>query len=79
MGVGQRVFWPRQLTLLARLAPVERRHAAWGLQRSTRNLGLGLGGLTGGLIATTDEPDEFTVLFLVNAATCLGFVVALVA
>ena len=49
-------FWPAQLTFLARLVPAARRHAAWGLQRTFLNLGLGLGGLVGGLIARTDEP-----------------------
>lgn len=43
----------------------------------TRNLGIGLGGVAGGLIATTSDPSSFTVLFLVDAATFLAFVVAL--
>ncbi len=30
------------------------------------NLGIGLGALTGGLIATTDSPGSFTVLFLLR-------------
>jgi predicted MFS family arabinose efflux permease len=41
------------------------------------NLGIGLGGLTGGLIATTDRPGTFTVLFLLDAATFLVFIGAL--
>jgi predicted MFS family arabinose efflux permease len=40
----------------------------------TRNLGLGLGGVAGGLIATTSDPTSFTVLFLLDAATFLVFV-----
>jgi MFS family permease len=76
-GVGNGMFWTSQSTLLAGLTPVDRRHAAFALQRVTRNLGIGLGGLTGGLIATTADPTSFKVLFLVDAATCLGFVVAL--
>ena len=38
------------------------------------NLGLGLGGVVGGLIATTGHPDSFTVLFLLDAATFVVFV-----
>jgi predicted MFS family arabinose efflux permease len=77
VGAGNGSFWPSQSTLLAGLAPRERRHAAYALQRVSRNLGIGLGGLTGGLIATTANPTSFTVLFLVDAATFLGFVAVL--
>jgi predicted MFS family arabinose efflux permease len=77
VGWGNGSFWPSQSTLLAGLAPRARRHAAYALQRVSRNLGIGLGGLTGGLIATTTNPTSFTVLFLVDAATFLGFVAVL--
>ena len=76
-GVGNGFFWPSQSTLLAGLAPQARRHAAFAVQRMTRNLGIGLGGLAGGLIATTSDPTSFTVLFVVDAATFFGFVAAL--
>jgi predicted MFS family arabinose efflux permease len=78
-GVGNSGFWPSQSTLLAGLTPQARRHGAFALQRVTRNLGIGLGGLVGGLIATTSDPTSFTVLFLVDAATFLVFVVVLAA
>jgi predicted MFS family arabinose efflux permease len=77
VGIGNGSFWPSQSTLLAGLAPRERRHAAYALQRVSRNLGIGLGGLTGGLIATTANPTSFTVLFLVDAASFLAFAVVL--
>ncbi len=73
-GVGNAGFWPSQSALLAGLTPPSRRHGAFALQRVTRNLGIGLGGLAGGLIATTSSPGSFTVLFLVDAATFLVFV-----
>jgi MFS family permease len=74
VGWGNGSFWPSQSTLLAGLAPRERRHAAYALQRVSRNLGIGLGGLVGGLIATTTDPTSFTVLFTVDALTFLAFV-----
>jgi MFS family permease len=77
-GIGTGVFWPSQSTLLAGLTPPARRHSAFALQRVSRNLGIGLGGLAGGLIATTADPTSFTVLFLVDAVTFLAFVAALV-
>jgi predicted MFS family arabinose efflux permease len=76
-GVGNAGFWPSQSALLAGLTPPARRHAAFALQRVTRNLGIGLGGVAGGLIATTSSPGSFTVLFLVDAATFLVFVAML--
>jgi MFS family permease len=78
VGAGVGGFWPGQSTLLAGLMPEERRHAAYSVQRIAMNLGFGLGGLTGGLIATTENPTTFTVLFLVNAATCLVFASVLI-
>lgn len=76
-GAGNGLFWPSQSTLLVGLAPRERRHSAYAVQRMTRNLGIGLGGLAGGLIATTSNPTSFTVLFLADAGTFLAFVAVL--
>jgi predicted MFS family arabinose efflux permease len=76
-GVGNGAFWPSQSTLLAGLTPPERRHAAYALQRVSRNLGIGLGGLSGGLIATTESSSSYTVLFALDAVTFLVFVVVL--
>ena len=78
-GAGSAGFWPSQSTLIARLTPPARRHAAYAQQRVTMNLGIGLGGLTGGLIANVAQPGSFTVLFLVDAATFLAYVVVLAA
>ena len=77
VGIGSAGFWPAQSTLLAGLAPPTRRHAAYAVQRGMFNLGLGLGGMTGGLIASTASPDTFTVLFLLDAAATLGFAAVL--
>jgi MFS family permease len=73
-GVGSAAFWPSQSTLISRLTPPERRHAAFAQQRVTMNLGVGLGGLTGGLIANVDSPTSFTVLFALDALTFLAYV-----
>ena len=76
-GIGNGGFWPSQSSLIAGLAPPDRRHSAFALQRVMMNLGIGLGGLAGGLIATTDHPGTFTALFLLDAATFLVFIGAL--
>jgi MFS family permease len=76
-GIGNGGFWPSQSALLVGLSPENRRHAAYSLQRVARNLGIGLGGLVGGLIATISNPTTFTVLFLLDAASFLTFVAVL--
>jgi MFS family permease len=76
-GAGNCGFWPSQSSLIAGLTPPDRRHQAFAVQRVMMNLGIGLGGLSGGLIATTSNPTTFTVLFLLDAATFLVFIGAL--
>src|SRR5215475_10543891 len=76
-GAGSAGFWPSQSTLLSRLTPAARRHAAFAQQRVTMNLGIGLGGLVGGLIAHVHDPRTFTVLFVLDALTFLAYVVVL--
>ena len=76
-GTGSGAFWPSQGTLLTALTPPDRRPAAFAQQRVTMNLGIGLGGLVGGLIASTSDPSSFTILFALDAATFLVFAVIL--
>jgi MFS family permease len=73
-GAGSAGFWPSQSTLVSRLTPPARRHAAFAQQRLTMNLGLGLGGIVGGLIAHTTSPSTFTVLFILDALTFFAYV-----
>ena len=76
-GIGTACFWPGQSTLLSRLTPAEDRHAAFALQRVSMNLGIGIGGVVGGLIATTSDPGSFTRMFVLDAATFLVFAAVL--
>ena len=76
-GAGSGSFWPSQGSLVNDLTPVQRRHAAFAQQRMTMNLGIAFGGLVAGLIARTDNPTTFTVLFLLNAVTFLLYVAVL--
>jgi MFS family permease len=78
-GAGTACFWPGQSTLLSRLTPPAGRHSAYALQRISMNLGLGLGGVVGGLIATTRHPSSFTTLFVLDAATFVVFAAVLAA
>ena len=72
-GAGSGSFWPSQSTLLAGLTPPERRSPAYALQRLTMNLGVAIGGVVAGLIASVAHPGSFTVLFLVDCATFVAY------
>jgi MFS family permease len=77
VGIGNGAFWPSQSALIIGLTPPARRHASFALQRVMRNFGLGLGGVAGGLIATTENATSYTVLFGLDAVTFLVFVLVL--
>jgi predicted MFS family arabinose efflux permease len=70
-GAGTACFWPGQSTLLSRLASAEERSSAFSVQRIAMNVGLGLGALAGGLVATTADPATFTEIFLADCASSL--------
>src|SRR4051794_8330519 len=76
-GAGSACFWPSQSTLVSRLTPGTRRHAAFAQQRLTMNLGIGLGGIVGGTIAHVRDPHTFTILFTLDALTFLAYVFVL--
>ena len=73
-GAGSGSFWPAQSALLAAMAPPGRRPAAYALQRLVMNLGVAVGGVVAGLIASVAHPSSFTVLFAVNCATFVGYI-----
>ena len=68
-GIGNGGFWASQSTLLASLTRPDQRTATFAMQRVVMNLGIGLGGVAGGFIATTDSPETFVVLFVGDALT----------
>jgi MFS family permease len=76
-GAGNALFWPSQQTLIAGTSQGAVRAAAFSLRAITQNLGMAIGGIGGGLIATTTSPRSFTVLFLADAATFLAYLVLL--
>jgi MFS family permease len=76
-GAGSGSFWPAQSTLLAGLTPPTRRSPAYALQRLTMNVGVAIGGVVAGLIATVSHPRSFDVLFAINCATFVGYMLVL--
>jgi MFS family permease len=78
-GIGNGAFWPAQSTLIAALVPPEKRTPAFAMQRVMMNLGIGLGAMAGGLIASTSHPRSFEVLFLLDALTFVVYMAVLAA
>jgi MFS family permease len=76
-GIGSGAFWPSQSALLAGLTPAARRAPAYALQRLAMNVGVALGGVTAGLIASVGHPQSFTVLFGINCVTFVGYMLVL--
>lgn len=76
-GIGSGSFWPSQGAMLAGLAPAAKRAPAYALQRLAMNLGVALGGVVAGSIAYVGDPGSFTVLFAIDCATFLAYVVVL--
>jgi MFS family permease len=74
-GVGNGAFWPAQSTLLMGLTTREQRGATFAMQRIVMNLGIGLGGVAGGFIAT----ESFRALFLLDALTFVAYAAVLIA
>src|SRR5207237_497187 len=77
VGIGTGTFWPSVSVLLTSLTHPAKRHTAFAVQRVALNLGIGLGGLAGGLIASSSDAGSFTILFLVDAASYVGMVFVL--
>jgi MFS family permease len=76
-GAGNAGFAPSHSSLLAALTSGEQRTTAYALTRVTDNLGFGIGGLIGGLIATTQVPESYDLLFAVDAGTFVAFMALL--
>jgi MFS family permease len=72
-GIGNGAFWPAQSTLLAGFTTRAQRSATFGMQRVVMNLGIGLGGVAGGFIAT----ESFRALFLLDALTFVAYAAVL--
>jgi MFS family permease len=76
-GLGSGSFWPAQSALLAGLTPSARRAPAYALQRLAMNAGVALGGVAAGLIVSVRHPQTFTVLFILDCATFVGYMLVL--
>lgn len=77
-GIGNGAFWPGHAALVGGLTERDGRHNAYAMQRVLNNLGIGVGGVVGGLIATTAHPSSYELLFGIDALTFLAYLGVLV-
>ncbi len=77
-GVGNGALSPSQSALMTALTPRELRHRASAVSRVAVNVGIGLGGAIGGLVAGFGLRG-FIALFLANAVTYVLYVAILIA
>jgi MFS family permease len=73
LGFGVAVIWPARTALLATVVPAERRSSAFGLGHAAMNVGLGAGALLAAVIVDPSSPTSFQALYLLDAASFLGF------
>ncbi|HEY6962263.1 MAG TPA: MFS transporter [Gaiellaceae bacterium] len=76
-GLGTGAFWPSHATLVGLMTERESRHSAYAMQRVLNNLGIGVGGVVGGFIATTAHPSTYETLFVIDAVTFGAYLLAL--
>jgi predicted MFS family arabinose efflux permease len=72
-GLGNGAVWPSLMSLMVGHAAPAQRGAVFSVNRIAGNLGLGLGAAAGGLLASTQHPGSFDLLFRLDAGTFLLF------
>lgn len=72
IGVGHAAFWPASQSLVAVVVPSPIRQRYYGTNFTLLNLGIGIGGLTSGLIVSASQPWTFSAVYLADAVTFLA-------
>ena len=71
LGAGIGGIWPATNSLFVSIVPPEHSQDIFAMHYATLNLGIGLGGILGGLLASTDHPGTFQVLYILDAVSWL--------
>lgn len=71
IGINFGVSWPGFNALIASVVTGDLRQQYFGVNFALVNLGIGIGGIIGGFYVNVNAPETFTLIFLVDAATCL--------
>ncbi|HVL64095.1 MAG TPA: MFS transporter [Actinomycetota bacterium] len=76
-GAGLMILWPASHSLLSSMVPAKQRSSVFSVHYMTLNAGIGVGGITGGLVADVDRAFTFELLYVFDALTFLGFATVL--
>ena len=68
-GAGLASFWPSIQALLSQSVEPHQRSAVFSVHYAALNLGIGIGGITGGFVADISAPITFQRLYVVDAVT----------
>lgn len=71
VGLNFGASWPAFNALIAAVVEGELRQQYFGINFALVNLGIGVGGVVGGLVADVDRPATFTAIFVGDAVSCL--------
>ncbi len=77
LGIGFAGLWPATHSLLSSIVGPEHRSSVFSVHYATLNLGIGIGGITGGVLANVANPRTFELLYLLDAASWLVFAAVL--
>lgn len=77
LGVGFAGLWPSTHSLLSSIVGPEHLSNVFSVHYATLNLGIGIGGIAGGLLADVSSPGTFELLYGLDALSWLVFAVVL--
>lgn len=77
LGVGFAGLWPATHSLLSSVVGPEHRSSVFSVHYATLNLGIGIGGITGGLLADVSNEATFELLYSLDAMSWLVFAAVL--
>ena len=78
VGSSFGLSWPASQSMVASIVPSRIRPRYFGMNFALLNLGVGIGGLIGGLVADVSRPVTFQIMYVVEAASYLPAVILLV-
>jgi MFS family permease len=76
-GVAFGIAWPAVQSLIASVVPPEQRQRYFGVNFALLNLGIGIGGITGGFLVDVDRTSTFQAIYLADAASYVPALVLL--
>lgn len=71
IGLGVAAFWPASQSLVAVIVPSAIRQRYYGVNFALLNAGIGLGGLSSGMVVSLAHPWSFSAVYLADAASFL--------